>query len=80
MLNLIVARLDRPDDLIEDVRQLGKRHVGYGVKEKHYTYVGKALVWTLQQALRSSWTKDKEAAWIKCYQWLADTMIDASNQ
>ena len=80
MLSLIVARLDRSGEITDEIKQLGKRHALYGVKEIHYTYVGNALIWMLKQALRSSWNKEKEAAWIKCYQWMADTMISASKK
>jgi len=34
----------------------------------------------LQQALRSSWDKEMEDAWLSCYQLLADTMIQASKE
>ncbi|MBK7966646.1 MAG: hemin receptor [Bacteroidetes bacterium] len=80
MLSLIVARLERLDELTEEINQLAKRHVEYGVKDKHYEYVGAALIWTLHQALRNEWSAELEAAWIKCYTILADTMITAAKE
>ena len=35
------------------VKQLGARHTGYGVKPKDYDTVGAALLWTLEQGLKS---------------------------
>ncbi|MFN0189629.1 MAG: globin domain-containing protein [Bacteroidia bacterium] len=80
MLSLIVARLERLDELTEEIKQLAKRHVGYGVKDKHYEYVGAALIWTLNQALRSEWNSELEAAWVKCYTILADEMMTAAKE
>lgn len=80
MLNVIVARLERFDELSQDIKQLGLRHVRYGVTDKHYEYVGAALIWTLKQALRNEWNAKTEDAWIKCYTLLADAMIRATKE
>jgi hemoglobin-like flavoprotein len=78
MISTIVARLDKPDEIAEDIAALGRRHAGYGVKPQHYKLVGKALLWTLQQGLGNDWTKEVEAAWIKCYAFLSNTMVTAA--
>jgi len=77
MLSIIVARLDRIDELADDIAAMAQRHVQYGVRPGHYKLVGKALLWTLQQGLGNDWTKDVEAAWLQCYTLLADTMINS---
>jgi hemoglobin-like flavoprotein len=79
MLNVIVGRLDRLDELNEDIKQLALRHVGYGVKREHYVAVGSALLWTLEKGLGKDWTEDVKDAWVACYTLLADTMIIASS-
>ncbi len=79
-LNVIVARLDKLDELSADIAAMARRHVGYGVKTEHYKMVGTALLWTLKQGLGSDWTVSVENAWKKCYQLLADTMISASSK
>ena len=38
------------------LRQLGARHVAYGVEDAHYATVGKALLWTLEQGLGDAFT------------------------
>jgi hemoglobin-like flavoprotein len=78
MLNMIVARLDRLDDLMDDVRKLAVRHRHYGVKASHYTTVGSALLWTLGQGLGHEWNEDVEDAWVACYTLLSGAMIEAS--
>lgn len=78
MLSVIIARLDRMDELNEDIAAMARRHVHYGVRPAHYKLVGNALLWTLRQGLGQDWTLDVEQAWTKCYSNLADTMIRAT--
>lgn len=80
MLNIIIARLERIDELTEDIKQLALRHVEYGVKDEHYNFVGNALIWTLKQASTDEWNQELEDAWVSCYQILADTMIGATKK
>ncbi|WP_455196392.1 globin family protein [Kaarinaea lacus] len=73
-----VNGLDRLDEIVPVVEDLGKRHVGYGVKDKDYNTVGAALLWTLKQGLDSSFTPEVEEAWTVVYTLLADTMKNAA--
>jgi hemoglobin-like flavoprotein len=79
MLNLIVGRLDRLEELSEDIRQLAIRHAGYGVRTEHYKAVGNALLWTLEQGLGKDWNEEVKNAWSTCYQLLSTTMIEAAD-
>jgi len=79
MLSVIVGRLDRLDEITEDIQQLAIRHVRYGAKPEHYKAIGRTLIWTLKQGLGVDWTPDLEDAWISCYKTLSDTMIKAAN-
>jgi hemoglobin-like flavoprotein len=74
MLGVAVAGLDRLDELVPAVQQLGRRHAGYGVTEAHYATVGDALLWTLEQGLGADFTPDTRAAWAAVYTLLAATM------
>jgi len=78
MMSLIVARLEKFNDLTDDIIALGCRHAGYGVKPEHYKFVGKALLWTLQQGLGNDWTKEIEEAWTSCYAHLSEAMIQGT--
>lgn len=78
MLSVIIARLDRMDELNDDIAAMARRHVHYGVRPAHYKLVGNALLWTLRQGLGQDWTLDVEQAWTKCYANLADTMMRAA--
>ncbi|HEV8284581.1 MAG TPA: globin domain-containing protein [Chitinophagaceae bacterium] len=80
MISIVVARLERLNEVTDEIAALGKRHAGYGVKPEHYKVVGKALLWTLQQGLGSDWTKEVEEAWTKCYTIMSDAMIQAATE
>ena len=66
-LTLAVEGLDDLDTLLPAIRDLGRRHHGYGVNDKHYESVGVALLWTLQQGLGAAWTPAVASAWSEIY-------------
>ncbi|HEU4479376.1 MAG TPA: globin family protein [Pyrinomonadaceae bacterium] len=78
MLGLAVNSLDRMDQLLPVVRSLGTRHVSYGVRDKDYNTVGKALLGTLRKGLGEAFTPDVEAAWSNVYATLASAMQSGS--
>ncbi|MEO6000899.1 MAG: globin domain-containing protein [Chitinophagaceae bacterium] len=78
MLSMLVGRLHNFSEVEEDLRQLAKRHVGYGVKAIHYQLVGDALLWTMEHGLGKDWNDEIKEAWASCYKRLSDTMIEAS--
>src|SRR5262245_40770987 len=45
MIATCVKGLDALDRLVPTVRDLGRRHAGYGVVDAHYATVGGALLW-----------------------------------
>lgn len=78
MLGLAVSGLDELDKLVPAVADLGRRHAGYGVEDRHYESVGAALLWTLERGLGDSWTADVAEAWGAAYGSLSGTMRDAA--
>ena len=74
MLGFAVNGLDRPETLAPTVRQLGRRHAGYHVRESHYDTIGTALLWTLEKGLGAAFTAETRDAWGKTYWLLAETM------
>ena len=77
-LTVVVKSLDKLDQIVPAVQALGRRHAGYGVREAHYTTVGEALLWTLEQGLGEAFTTDVRAAWTTAYGTLATVMIEAA--
>jgi hemoglobin-like flavoprotein len=80
MLTAAVKGLDRLDQLVPVVEDLGRRHVGYGVADRHYDTVGSALLWTLEKGLGNAFTPEVKDAWIAVYGLLADTMKNAAKE
>lgn len=78
MISMAVNGLDRLDDLVPAVRQLGARHGGYGVRDEHYDTVAEALLWTLEKGLGPAFTPDVKEAWATVYGVLATTMKQAA--
>lgn len=78
MITVAVRGLSDLDKIVGAVKDLGVRHVGYGVKEEHYDTVGSALLWTLGQGLGDDFTPELEDAWTRVYQLLAGTMKEAA--
>ncbi|MGE0681018.1 MAG: globin family protein [Candidatus Binatia bacterium] len=73
-ISIAVKSLDRLETLIPTLQELGRRHVGYGVKDKNYDTVGEALLWSLGQFLGADFTSEVKEAWATLYGILADTM------
>jgi len=80
MIAVAVRGLDRLDQLVPAVQDLGRRHAGYGVEDRHYDTVGKALLWTLEKGLGNAFTPEVKEAWATVYGILATTMKEASRE
>lgn len=74
MLTVAVRSLDRVDQLVPVLEDLGRRHAGYGVKEAHYATVGAALLGTLEQGLGNAFTAELREAWTVLFAVVAQTM------
>ena len=77
MIGVAVKSLDRLEQVLPAVQALGARHADYGVREKDYDTVGRALIWTLKKGLGDDFTPETEAAWAEIYATLAGVMKDA---
>jgi hemoglobin-like flavoprotein len=75
MVTLIVAKLQKLDEIMFEIKALAQRHGNYGAKPEHYAVVGECLLWTLEQGLGDKWTKETKEAWTKVYTILSNAMI-----
>jgi nitric oxide dioxygenase len=80
VLGAAVGSLERLQELVPVVQDLGRRHAGYGVKDEHYASVGAALLWTLEQGLGPAFTPAVKESWTVVYATLAGVMRDAARQ
>jgi nitric oxide dioxygenase len=79
MLAMVVYHLHEPGQVLPAIRDLGVRHVGYGVKPADYEALKEALLWTLGQALGEEFTPAARDAWTVCYDELAGAMKTAAS-
>lgn len=77
---LAVGSLEKMPELAPVVQELGRRHVGYGVKDEHYDIVAEVLLWTLDKGLGPDFTPEVKDAWIAVYTTLADAMKSAARK
>lgn len=78
MLASAVNNLHRVETIRPALEELGRKHVGYGVKPEQYDIVGATLLWTLEQGLGEAFDPDVEDAWKATYGLLADVMKSAA--
>ncbi|MEO0763940.1 MAG: globin family protein, partial [Pseudomonadota bacterium] len=71
MIGTAVSNLHQADIIVGAVEDLGRRHVGYGVEERHYDVVGAALLDTLAAGLGDAFTAEVKDAWTETYGLLA---------
>jgi hemoglobin-like flavoprotein len=74
MLAVLIAMLERPLGLELELRAMGARHEGYGVKDEHYATVGGALLDMLAVTLDDQFTPELREAWTTLYGAVEATM------
>ena len=77
MLGTAVTNLHQLETILPAVKELGQRHVTYGVTPAHYAPVGAALLWTLEQGLGPDFTPEVKTAWTETYMALSGVMTAA---
>ncbi|MBV8933690.1 MAG: flavohemoprotein, partial [Kutzneria sp.] len=74
----VVQAVDKPDDLIPFLRQLGRDHRKFGVIAGHYEAVGTALLATIKKFAGDAWDAQVERAWAEAYTIMARSMQEAA--
>jgi nitric oxide dioxygenase len=77
MLSYVISKLDSLEDILEEITKLAQRHVKYGVQDMHYSYVGAALLMTLEKGLGNAWNDEVKDAWATCFGMLSSAMMSA---
>jgi nitric oxide dioxygenase len=79
-LALIVEHMQHPEVLDSMLRELGKRHVTYGIRPEHYPLVGTALLETFEDFLGKHWTQEHHDAWVKAYETVSSLMLKGAQE
>ncbi len=77
-LATVVRALDNLGPVLETVRDLGRRHVKYGVVDRHYESVGKALLATLEEGFGTAFEGEMREAWTLAYGIVSGAMMEAA--
>ncbi len=80
MLGVLIAMLERPVGLDMELRAMGARHLGYGVKDAHYATVGQALLDMLGEVLGKQFTPEVRAAWVALYTAVQTLMMKGATE
>lgn len=73
----LVAVLDHLEDaswLTSTLGAMGAKHVGYGVTDEMYGWVGESLLATLAEVAGPDWTPELASAWTEAYGAIAGLM------
>ncbi|MBO0812088.1 MAG: oxidoreductase [Microlunatus sp.] len=79
-LGRVVSSVDRVDEVVGYIQQLGRDHRKFAVVTEHYSAVGASLLATLKHFLGERWTAELAADWAQAYQLIATTMVQAAEQ
>jgi hemoglobin-like flavoprotein len=62
-MKLAMISLNHDDGLASTLKLLGARHRQLGIRVRHYRLMARALIWTLEQSLGKSFTRETRNAW-----------------
>lgn len=74
----VIQMVDKPDELLPFLQQLGRDHRKFGVVTQHYEAVGTALLASIKRYAGDSWTDQVERAWAEAYTVMASAMTEAA--
>jgi NAD(P)H-flavin reductase/hemoglobin-like flavoprotein len=77
-LGRIVSDVDRLDEVLPFVQQLGRDHRRFAVLAEHYPAVGESLLATLAHFSGPQWTESLAGQWAEAYGLVAQVMIEAA--
>ncbi len=77
-LTHIVAGQEDRGRLIPFLQQLGRTHRKFGVRERHYEVVRRALLATLHRFAAAHWDEDAQLAWETAFDHAVGVMTDAA--
>ena len=76
-LGEMVRLLDEPERLVAVIAPLGRRHAGYGVRERDYATGAVALIAAFRDVLGGTLTTEMEEGWRELHGLVSAVMIRA---
>jgi hemoglobin-like flavoprotein len=79
-VTLLITKINKLDNIREEVRSLAKRHQHYGVKSEYFHIFGEAFMDMLARVLQSNWSDEMQLAWKTLYGIIAQAMVDEMSE
>jgi hemoglobin-like flavoprotein len=76
----VVAHLDRPDQMLAALRELGRRHESYGALPEHYPLVRDTLLDAMARTAGAHWHEGLAEDWRQSVDLLGQHMIAAQGE
>jgi methyl-accepting chemotaxis protein len=67
------------DALVPTLRELGRRHVGYGARPEHYAVVGDTLIAAMAEVAGAAWRAEYTRAWADALSVVAEAMLSGTD-
>jgi hemoglobin-like flavoprotein len=64
--------------IVPKLRELGRRHVGYGARPEHYPIVGEVLIASIADVAGDSWRPRYQRAWAAALDVVAGAMLEGA--
>lgn len=79
-LAAVVSGVERGDNLVPALHNLGAKHHRYGAKPEHYPAVGASLIATFQDQLGTNFTPAMLEAWKSAFEVISTEMLQGATQ
>ena len=77
-LAIIIENLRNPEELTMALKSLGAYHHEVGTIDKHYPFVGQALIETFAEYLGEDWNQETQQAWLNAYKLITEIMLEGA--
>ncbi len=79
-LAMVIAGVERGDNLTPALQALGGKHVRYGAEADYYPLVGGVLLETLEEYLGPNFTPEVQEVWSQAYEVISTQMLEGARQ
>jgi len=79
-LGTTIEALDRFEELLPALAELGRKHAGYGVQTYQYEKLRTSLLWAFGQALGLQFDRETRAAWDQLLSMISTIMLEGAAQ
>jgi methyl-accepting chemotaxis protein len=66
------------DAIVPTLRELGRRHAGYGARPEHYAVVGDTLIAAMAEVAGDAWSDTYTRAWADALSVVAEAMLSGT--